>query len=844
MADAIDFSKTHRIVLLIDLNPLLLNPNPNYLTSLLATSKILLSFPSLSSSLFSFKFFFSSLSTLLSASTLHRILPDHSSASLSFNSPSQTLDSLSNTLSSLSVAKLAYSPSNCSHTAASLLQLVRHGHDWESDFENVSDGCRRRFRDCFRAVSDAFNCKDIQFCWVDVCSHVEEPEISESDFIQNEISKFGWGFCSADFIVLGSALVSFGLIYPNIAVSSRLIIDSCRLDKRILGQLELEILDVSGKPLECKFCDLELLRSKASPKPRFNGSTKRQEVGSLKAQRLNSLNTFLGSFNDEIMKLHITSVQKHTEYEHVEQSSSDFILVQSAESGQKGKDDLDNSFTDRVFELLAGEKSELFAKHTVPTWQIFLIFLYKEGYWALLSLSNSKGDSYMGILKPFTIHSAVLSLVDNNHNLVQNACGTNLLINKNVSQVDIDPQMSDFPLGKYGHVGDGKRRKMKKHMYRELAWSSFCKAAYEFLDVDLAEIYYSYGIQKSKKLKFLKCWMKEVKNHRLSLNNMPPGPCQTGPDLNQQKETDKNKNFAANANYQESDEPFQMHICSDQSRMQDDDALVSCSETSESFFRDLPKKIQHGVESIGVDLKILAERLVSSSIYWLHKKHETMKNLDESCAIQVAEIIKLLLCEPQDLKEHNDYNSSSASEYLVREYPSVNLGDVIDKIYDQMDLLPFGEENEDQALMSNNEDSIQSWREKHERNDMSASKMIQDSVSVEVESCHLLEKVNASREGQTKEDHARMLNEARERRERARRFAYFTRRMPDLQRVWAPKQSTAMKVKPEPKRKKQMGVSYSVVCETPFGDKPSCPTGQNKSERATPVSKALFQDDR
>ncbi|KAJ0613398.1 putative treslin [Helianthus annuus] len=592
MADAIDFSKTHRIVLLIDLNPLLQNPNPNFLTSLLATSKILLSFPSLSSSLFSFKFFFSSLSTLLSASTLHRILPHHSSASLSFNSPSQTLDSLSNTLSSISVSKLPYSPSNCSHTAASLLQLLR-GHDWESDFENVS--------------------------------------------------------------------------------------------------------------------------------------------------------------------------------------------------------------------------------------------------------------------------------------------------------------------------GDGKRRKMKKHMYRELTWSSFCKAAYEFLDVDLAEIYYSYGMQKSKTLKFLKCWMKEVKKHRLSLNNTPPGPCQTGPDLNQQKETDKNKNFAANANYQESDEPFQMHICSDKSRMQDDDALVSCSETSESFFRDLPKKIQHGVESIGVDLKILAERLVSSSLYWLHKKHETMKNLDESCTIEVAEIIKLLLCEPQDMKEHKDYNSSSASEYLVREYElqillrleilqskyvrgmkgsmrmklvkqicslleiiqylveggfhgdlslydyvertiksrySKNLGDVIDKIYDQMDLLPFGEENEDQALMINDEDSIQSWREKHERNDMSASKMIQDSLSVEVESCHLLEKVNTSREGQTKEDHARMLNEARERRERARRFAYFTRRMPDLQRVWAPKQSTAMKVKPEPKRKKQMGVSYSVVCETPFGNKPSCPTGQNKSERATPVSKALFQDDR
>ncbi|KAI3826003.1 hypothetical protein L1987_00042 [Smallanthus sonchifolius] len=956
MADAIDFSKTHRIVLLIDLNPLLQfqNPNPNYITSILTTSKILLSFRPLSSSLFSFKFFFSSLSTLLSASTLHRILPNHPSASLSFNSPSQTLDSLSKTLNSISPTQLAYSPSNCSHTAGSLLQLA-HDYDWEFDFETLSgnshwdlinirsnliillspvcrslksfaefmcvdvndsclsglDGYRGRFRDCFGAVSDAFNGKDIHLCWVDVHSHVEESESDGSEqqsvFIRDEIGKCGWGFCSAELIVLGSALVSFGLIYPNIAVSSKLL-DSCRLDKskRIRGQLKLEILDVSGKPLECNCCDLELLHLKVSSKPRSNGISKTQEVGSSKAQYLDSLNTFLGSFNDEIMKVRVSSVQKHAEYVYLEEFSSDFILVQSAESGKKGKDGLDSIFADRVFELLAGEKSELFGKHTVPTWQIFLSFLYKEGYWALLSLSNSSGDSYMGILKPFKLHSAILSLVDNYTILIQNPGGTNLLMNENVSQGDIDPQKGVFPLGKYGHVGDGKRRKMKKHMYRELTWSSFCKAAYEFLDVDLAEVYFAYGIKKSKKLKFLKCWMKEVKNHSLSLNTMPIGPCQTGQDLNQQKETDINENLAAS--YQESNEPLPMHICSDQSRMQDDDALASCSETSESFFSNVAKKIQHGVESVGVDLKILAERLVNSSIYWLHKKHETMENLDESCTMQVAEIIKLLLREPQDLKEHKDYNPSSTSAYLVREYElqilfrleilqskyagsikgvmkkklvkqicslleiiqylveggfhgdlslyhyvertikarySENLGDVVDKIYDQMDLLPIGEENEDQALMFNSEDSSQSWREKHERNNMSTSKMIQDSLSVEGESCHLLKKVNMSHQSQTKEDHARLLNEAREKRERARRFVSFTSRMPDLQRVWAPKQSKPMKVKLEPKRKKQMRVGYSVVCETPLtGNKPSCSTGQSKSERANPVTKALFQDDR
>lgn len=81
--------------------------------------------------------------------------------------------------------------------------------------------------------------------------------------------------------------------------------------------------------------------------------------------------------------------------------------------------------------------------------------------------------------------------------------------------------------------------------------------------------------------------------------------------------------------------------------------------------------------------------------------------------------------------------------------------------------------------------------------DTSAAKILQDSVSLE----HELEKVNSSQQDQTKEDHVRKLNEAREKRERARRLASFTRRMPDLQRVWAPKQSKLTKVKPETLRK-------------------------------------------
>ncbi|KAL8259519.1 hypothetical protein R6Q59_027472 [Mikania micrantha] len=151
---------------------------------------------------------------------------------------------------------------------------------------------------------------------------------------------------------------------------------------------------------------------------------------------------------------------------------------------------------------------------------------------------------------------------------------------------------------------------------------------------------------------------------------MSHGPCQRGQDSNQQKETNTSESLTASN--RENDELLSMHVCSNLSRMQDGAALASCSETVESFFSNLPKKIQHGLKSDGVDLKILAERLENSSIYWLRLKHEAMENFDESCTLQIAEIIKLLLYEPKDFKEHKD-DPGSISEYLVREYASVVL---------------------------------------------------------------------------------------------------------------------------------------------------------------------------
>ncbi|KVH99792.1 hypothetical protein Ccrd_021970, partial [Cynara cardunculus var. scolymus] len=214
---------------------------------------------------------------------------------------------------------------------------------------------------------------------------------------------------------------------------------------------------------------------------------------------------------------------------------------------------------------------------------------------------------------------------------------------------------------------------------------------------------------------------------------------------------------------------------------------------------------------------------------------ELAASIQSSMKVKLVKQICSLLEIIQYLVEGGFHGDTSLYDYVERTIKlrySHKLGDVVDKIYDQMDLLPFGEENEAQAQMLNSEDSNQSWREKP---DMGASKMIQDSSSAEDE----FENINKSEEEHTKEDHAQKLNEARERRERARRFVSFTSRMPDLQRVWAPKHS---KIKPpsfvkEPKRKKHRRVSYSVVCETPLTVK-----GEG-SKGCSSVSKALFQDD-
>lgn len=156
-----------------------------------------------------------------------------------------------------------------------------------------------------------------------------------------------------------------------------------------------------------------------------------------------------------------------------------------------------------------------------------------------------------------------------------------------------------------------------------------------------------------------------------------------------------------------------------------------------------------------------------------------------------------------------------------------------------MDLLPFGEEEEAPSHLFNSEDSNQSWREKPDRNDKGEGSR---SVSTEGDSsqsnaCNLL--VQRGKE----DEYSRILNEARERRARARNFAPFISKARDLQRVWAPKSKTKSKSDhvPNKSKRKHRETTYSVVCETPMTKNKRASSSDHGNPPCS-VSRSLFQD--
>ncbi|XP_021275111.1 uncharacterized protein LOC110409918 [Herrania umbratica] len=173
-----------------------------------------------------------------------------------------------------------------------------------------------------------------------------------------------------------------------------------------------------------------------------------------------------------------------------------------------------------------------------------------------------------------------------------------------------------------------------------------------------------------------------------------------------------------------------------------------------------------------------------------------------------------------------------------------------------MDLLLFDDEDELPNHLLNSEGSNQSWKEKPAKD---VKYRNNEPVSIEDESPQLQKNDNRSPQVIRTKEHAQKLIEAREKRERARRFSSFTSWVPDLQRVWVPKQLKATKPKSEPlrklsKRKNCSRANYDMVCETPITEKKRSSPRRNSiddeeghrdcgADSHGSVSKALFQDD-
>ncbi|URE08632.1 hypothetical protein MUK42_23832 [Musa troglodytarum] len=947
-----DPSRIQRVVLLIDLYPLLDLQNPHsYLSPILSTARRILSFAPLASSLFAYKLFFSSLSPILSTSTVHRLL-GKSSTFLSFDCPASTLHSLSRTLDSLrSVSGSCHSAghgfSRASLLAKSLLQL-EHDYGWEpppqdrkgsqellairsnlvmlfspmypgpnylservdlelggeSDSAMSSDAFLKRLLECFGLVKERLAFCDIHLSWVDVNFDYHcERDVSGSEFFERGIRELGWGFCSTDAIVLGSALVPFGLVFPYVGCALGFAADS-GLDKGT-SELVLEIIDVYGKPLECKSCELEVLDLKPVRE---------------RSELMGSLLKVLGSKTSNIR---IREVWRSHDGRKVMNDPSNLYLIRG-NTGECNKVSRNHAkgefFADSILRLLCREKGELVADK--PLWQILLTFLYNRSYWASVSIYNSDDKSMEGILIPFTVNYALLAVPQKNS---LNSCQLVARKSRSTSETLHAPVLA-------GSREDSRRKRKKLHLnqiqnatlssFREFVSSQTDDVA---LGVGLEELYSGKIHDKSKKLMFLKCWMRQIVTSN-SICNVILDEQKEPLDIKEDVET---RNVASQDVSEADAIPSSTEDAHQSASSANKDApIFSCMEDMETFLRSIPQKIEQGLCSLDTDFGNLAERLVGLCIRALDA--QIGKNVEEIISdetgdasyVKIAdEVSRLLLVKPRDLllkyKTTNPARIASSNpvfdvyntEYRIREHelqilfrmeilcssvgPSIedntkqkmikdicsllqfidinlegdsfcgqsivefaertikcryshSLKDVIDKIYNQME---FGLFDEDEVGAS---DSLpNSNSEDFKRGDFDdGNRFPANPIGAPGSEVAHQEKHARTQQEKLDNAHERRLMRAQERRNRDRRFSSFTSWVPDLQRVWALKQPKAERLMrsslPKPlKRRRRHSPTDDRVCETPMMDRKVQSQSQEDDcggmNRSNPLSKALFR---
>ncbi|KAM1407416.1 hypothetical protein ACFX2F_002002 [Malus domestica] len=123
---------------------------------------------------------------------------------------------------------------------------------------------------------------------------------------------------------------------------------------------------------------------------------------------------FWGNFGKGVTKFQVKALQKYNEFLKFKGHLSDPLLVCDVlgKPGEDGKESSGNYYADKVLEVVAVDLGENAKRKSAPIWQILLSFLYRNGHGALVSLSSDSGVSSTGILKPFTVSTALLFIVD------------------------------------------------------------------------------------------------------------------------------------------------------------------------------------------------------------------------------------------------------------------------------------------------------------------------------------------------------------------------------------------------------------------------------------------------
>ncbi|MCL7040369.1 hypothetical protein MKW94_004427 [Papaver nudicaule] len=569
------------------------------------------------------------------------------------------------------------------------------------------------FYEKFRGLRDGFVSRDIHLSWVNVnCGDNVENEGGFYGFVENGVRRLGWGYCSTDAINLGSSLVPFGLIYPNVGCCMLGVDDAC--GKKCRAELSLEILDVSGKPLECKCCELELVEVKVSRRRALCNSGVLESRGSADEGGM-----FWGNGGDKRRRICVKEVRKSNEIVNIKEKVRDLLLVRVISGEQKNDGKSDDSqgafFADRVLEMLRMEKREFTPGN--PIWQLLLAFLYRGSYSALVTVLNKDGVSVTGIMKPFTVNLAFLYVLDGglsfNELLSESdevCSGLERCSAKKVSEtpnMDVelawptDSQLGELSSQRSTESQGGIVRKNRKGLkfLQNLSWSSFCEAALRNTEMNLEEIYLNRECNNTKKFKFLKCWMKQTSKLSSQTRIKPNEQEQQHLSVNEETQNrllelvqDSEQPFSSSFSIGEASAdvaPDIREASADVAPDMNEEATPAFTETSETFFGSISEKIQQSLIFEDVELGALAERLVYSSVHWLYQKHETDNTAENSNSKELpedgcgglvaAELIKLLLVDPKDLAMKYKSGDPSAvvsdststvytSEYKVREY--------------------------------------------------------------------------------------------------------------------------------------------------------------------------------